>query len=453
MISSLIDFFVYRGDERIPAISAFRAKVLVLSSLFTAVFLIPFLFLRVSWEGIADIKNCVLWTALFILVTAPFIYKKTRSIRGVGIYVNFGSTLVAMTYAFLDGGFYSTALHWYPILPLFAVFYSGVRYGLVIAAILFVNVVFLYYAHVAGFIPPITISEESMTLLHFISIVSVAAIVLTLACLYLFGQQTIQKELVLANSAKNDFLSGVSHELRTPLNSILGFSDVLTRGYVGDLNEKQVEYVGYINLCGDHLLALVDGLLDIAKIESGKFELELKPVCLPELFASVLHIYRSKAEEKQTKASFTVDDCIAEYHFNVDEIKLTQVIINLVGNAIKFSPPESTVLIDARYEKGSVVIEVIDNGPGVPAELHDKIFDRFFQINTASAGKDPGAGLGLAISRFFIEMHSGKLYLSEADEGAGSRFVCDIPSDKLQPIAGTNDEWRAANNVVEGVTV
>lgn len=398
-----------------------------MSTLIPAVFIAPFVFLRGNWDGYSSPLTIVLMFVVFALLSAPFCYKFSGSVQLTGLYVNLISSIIAMTYTFYDGGYFSTAIIWIPIIPLFAIFYSGMVYGLIIALLLFLYLVFLFFAHEAGAIPAVVLDEPQLRLLYFISTSAVTAILLTLALLYVRWQKQVQSDLLIANRAKDDFLSGISHELRTPLNSILGFSEVLKKGYVGELTEKQAKYVEYINLSGTHLLELVKGLLDIGKIESGKFKLELTSINMDQFFNLTIALFQEKLKKKRISLEHVIDASLKDMDVQLDETKMRQVLMNLLDNAIKFTPPDGQILLTAQTTNEQLLIEVADSGPGISSEYHDKIFERFFQINETSDIKETGTGLGLAISRHFIEMHGGHISVESDSAEPGTRFICEIP--------------------------
>ncbi|HAJ77222.1 MAG TPA: hypothetical protein DCM64_12305 [Gammaproteobacteria bacterium] len=198
-------------------------------SYFGSPLVLPFLIIRGVWVGTASPLFYVLVFVEIVLFSTPFLYRITGSVQLAGGYVILLCALILMVYTFLEGGFYSTAIAWFPILPLFGIFYSGIRFGLIITSILMLNLGFLYYAHITDIVPAVVLSEPQLVLLYLISVSNVLFLLLALAIIYVAWQNALQKELLAANTAKNEFLSGVSHELRTPLNSILGFSDVLQR--------------------------------------------------------------------------------------------------------------------------------------------------------------------------------------------------------------------------------
>jgi signal transduction histidine kinase len=231
--------------------------------------------------------------------------------------------------------------------------------------------------------------------LYFASITAVITILLFLASFYLSWQKAVQESLLEANQAKNEFLSGMSHELRTPLNSIMGFSEVLERGYVGKLNEKQSEYVSHINARGSHMLALVNDLLDVAKIESGDVDFNPTSVNVHQLLSSSAFMFQNDVAKKSVELSYQEDKQLESLSCLLDEFKFKQILINLLSNAVEFSPDKGRIVLQGKVDNDTLSVSVSDEGPGIPREYHQQIFDRFFQID----GRDnvsPGTGLGLS---------------------------------------------------------
>ena len=231
---------------------------------------------------------------------------------------------------------------------------------------------------------------------------------------------------IQADQLKSQFLANTSHELRTPLNSIIGFLGLILDGYCND-DKEQKEFIQNAHTSAKHLLSLINDVLDIAKIEAGKMELELEEVDLKALFEEVNSLSRVQAEQKKLKMSFVCED---EFVPNVyaDANKLKQVMLNLIGNAIKFTDKGSiTIRTIVQKDKGNVLIQVEDTGIGVPPEMQDKVFEKFSQVDTSTTRKHGGAGLGLTITKDLVEMMGGKIKLESPGEGKGSRVSFTVP--------------------------
>ena len=225
---------------------------------------------------------------------------------------------------------------------------------------------------------------------------------------------------------KSSFLANMSHELRTPLNSILGFSDVMLEELDGPLTENMRNDLGLIQKNGQHLLHLINDVLDMAKIESGKLNLNIEKFNLQEVIEEVTSITAPFASEKNLSL-FLEQDSDNEVQISADKIRIRQVMINLVNNAIKFTE-RGKISIRAACEDNHVLISVKDTGIGIPHDHLDSVFQEFTQVDTSTTRKAGGTGLGLPISRRLIEMHGGKLWAeSSGINGEGSIFYVFLP--------------------------
>ncbi|HEY8677915.1 MAG TPA: ATP-binding protein [Candidatus Dormibacteraeota bacterium] len=233
----------------------------------------------------------------------------------------------------------------------------------------------------------------------------------------------VNAELHRANQHKSEFLANMSHELRTPLNSILGFSQLLLEGDGGVLSEDHRQDVEIITQNGRHLLALINDLLDVSKLEAGKAQLNRGEVDIPELVSECVESIGSLAKNKGLELTSTVADDVGRVF--ADGPKLKQVMLNLLGNAIKFTESGS-VRVVAERQGAELRISVRDTGIGVPPEDIERIFESFQQGNSGMSGKYQGTGLGLTISRRLVEMHGGRLWV-RSTSGQGSTFSFTIP--------------------------
>jgi len=230
-------------------------------------------------------------------------------------------------------------------------------------------------------------------------------------------------ELETASRHKSDFLATMSHELRTPLNAIIGFSEVLQEQMFGDLNERQLAYVADVLEAGRHLLSLINDVLDLAKIEAGKMELELSEVALPELLRSAVSMHSERASRGGLEIAVSTEP--DEITIAADERRVRQIVFNLLSNAVKFTPAGGRVDVAARLDDGQVDVAVADTGPGIPTEDLDTIFEEFEQ-SPDGRQSDEGTGLGLPLSRKLVELHGGRIWV-DSQVGRGSTFHFTLP--------------------------
>jgi signal transduction histidine kinase len=225
---------------------------------------------------------------------------------------------------------------------------------------------------------------------------------------------------------KSDFVSNVSHELRTPLTAIKGAVDLMLREVPGPLTEKQIHYLTRVRSNTQHLAGLINDLLDLSKIESGKIEVKSRRVSLSSLVHEVVETLRPVAVEKVVALEATIPEPSTLVW--ADRDKVNQVLVNLIGNAIKFTPAEGTVTVSAsRNGKDSVQVSVSDTGPGVPEDEKEKIFEKFYQVAEVDGVKPKGTGLGLAICKALVELHGGRIWV-ETEMNRGSTFSFTLPA-------------------------
>ncbi|HEU4342908.1 MAG TPA: ATP-binding protein [Candidatus Binatia bacterium] len=240
-------------------------------------------------------------------------------------------------------------------------------------------------------------------------------------------QKRYEQRLKELDQMKSGFVSNVSHELRTPLTTIKASVDNMLDRLTGDLTEKQVGYLTRVKSNADRLARLINNLLDLSTIEAGKIDLQPTKLPLVSLTKEVAESLRPVAVEKPISLDVAfVDPRVTAW---ADRDKVMQVLMNLVGNALKFTPPRGKVTVGfARSGDQWVQISVADTGPGVPAEEVNKLFDRFYQVGQTGKQKTQGTGLGLAISKALVEMHGGKIWV-ESEQGKGSTFCFTLPAD------------------------
>ncbi|HHL39879.1 MAG TPA: response regulator [Deltaproteobacteria bacterium] len=239
-------------------------------------------------------------------------------------------------------------------------------------------------------------------------------------------------ELEEANRHKSQFLANVSHELRTPLNSIIGFSELLQERYFGELNEKQAQYVGFINSSGTHLLELINNILDLSKIEAGRMDVTIDEFPLLEVIGETVDSVKNMAQKKGVELGYRQGDggpVVA-----ADRAKLKQILINLLSNAVKFNREGGSVYVDWHIRedpKGdaterSLFISVKDTGIGIKQEDRGRLFKEFEQIDPSSTREYGGTGLGLSLTKKLVELHHGEVMV-ESEFGKGSTFTVRLP--------------------------
>jgi signal transduction histidine kinase len=235
----------------------------------------------------------------------------------------------------------------------------------------------------------------------------------------------LYQELETVSRHKSEFLANMSHELRTPLNAIIGFSEVLREQMFGELNEQQLGHVDEVLVAARHLLSVINDVLDLAKIEAGRIELDLAEVSVAEILRGGLSMHGERASRGGVALGLAVepDDMTVE----ADERRVRQVVFNLLANAITFTPPEGRIDVSARLFDGIVEVAVADTGSGVEPEDLDRIFEEFEQAH-GGAGSE-GTGLGLPLSRKLIELHGGQLWV-ESTVGSGSTFRFTLPVEQ-----------------------
>jgi len=228
-----------------------------------------------------------------------------------------------------------------------------------------------------------------------------------------------------ANRAKAEFLAVMSHELRTPLNAIAGYAELLSLGLSGPLNQKQSDAVTRIRTNQQHLLALIDDVLSFARIEAGNNPFKPGPVPVCETLDSLEALLQPDLARQEL--TYTWSGCDPSMMARADPIKLRQILLNVLGNAIKFTPPGGRIELSARQSGDRISICVSDNGIGIPAEKIDRVFDPFFQGQTGTTREYPGVGLGLSISRDFAQAMGGDIYVESAPK-EGCTVTIDLAS-------------------------
>ncbi|MBM3299870.1 MAG: response regulator, partial [Deltaproteobacteria bacterium] len=230
-----------------------------------------------------------------------------------------------------------------------------------------------------------------------------------------------------ANKAKTDFLTNMSHELRTPLNAIIGFSELLLEEAAGPLNEDQSSYVSDVLDGGRHLLDLINSILDLAKVEAGKMELQLSRVSIADLLENGLVMIKERAIRHRLKLDLLIEDEIRGLEIQADEVKLKQIVFNLLSNAAKFTHDGGAIQVQAEKIGETIQVSVSDTGVGLEREDRERIFTMFEQVDSSYSRRQQGTGLGLALTRRLVELHGGRIWVESEGRGKGSSFRFVIP--------------------------
>jgi signal transduction histidine kinase len=232
------------------------------------------------------------------------------------------------------------------------------------------------------------------------------------------------REIERANRLKSEFLASMSHELRTPLNAIIGFSDLLAEEAPGPLTEKQQRFLGHIRDSAQHLLTLINDILDLSKIEAGRLELRREEFPVAAALAEVLPVVQSLASAKSV--TLEAESCPG-LMISADRVRFKQILCNLLSNAVKFTPEKGAIGIRLEREAPWARVTVWDTGIGIPPGEQQAIFNEFYQVGTTTRGVREGTGLGLAITRRLVEQHGGRIWV-ESEPGKGSRFIVQVPA-------------------------
>ncbi len=240
------------------------------------------------------------------------------------------------------------------------------------------------------------------------------------------------RQLEVANQHKSEFLANMSHELRTPLNAIIGFSEVLQERMFGEMNEKQAEYIDDIHGSGKHLLSLINDILDLSKVEAGRMELDLATFDLPSAIDNALTLIKERAGRHGIELGSVVDPAVSG--INADERKFKQILLNLLSNAVKFTPEGGRITVAARSADSMIEVSVTDTGIGIAPEDQEAVFEEFRQVGKDYTKKAEGTGLGLALTRKFVELHGGRIWVTSV-VGKGSTFAFTLPVNPAPVVA------------------
>jgi signal transduction histidine kinase/ActR/RegA family two-component response regulator len=284
-------------------------------------------------------------------------------------------------------------------------------------------------------------TEETLDLLE--TFASQSALALLNAQLFTALQER-SAQLEVASRHKSEFLASMSHELRTPLNAVLGFSEVLLERMFGDINERQEEYLRDIHSSGKHLLELLNEILDLSKVEAGQMELEFTSLDVPAALEYAASMLRERATAHSIDLRVELGGRVGAVE--ADELRFKQVVLNLVSNAVKFTPDGGSVVIWADEVDTDLHVTVKDTGVGIPVEDRERIFESF-QQGGRGAAREEGTGLGLTLSRRIVELLGGRMWL-ESEVGVGSTFGFSIPMQRTRGKIQRDGEAEASASVV-----
>lgn len=246
-------------------------------------------------------------------------------------------------------------------------------------------------------------------------------------------------ELEQASKLKSEFLANMSHELRTPLNSIIGFAEILSDQPFGPAHPKQQKYMNNIHNSGQHLLQLINDILDLSKIESGKLELNYHEFAVTDILEETRSTIRTMADKKNITLNIDVDAELAT--IAADKAKIKQIMFNLLSNAVKFTPPGGQIDIEAGKREGLAVISVKDTGIGISKKDQELIFEQFRQVSGSDSREFEGTGLGLALTKKLVELHGGNISVT-SELGRGSKFTFTVPINMPDNVIGAGEATR-----------
>jgi signal transduction histidine kinase len=348
--------------------------------------------------------------------------------------------------AYHYGGVSSPFLPWFTVVPLLAFFYLGPAAGprRVVLGMIVANLALFYFVYATGHSFPEHVPLTALAGIGLMSILCAAAYVSMMALSYahiVANQSELEREVQdhratalelreamaeaeAANDAKSGFLAKMSHELRTPLNAVIGYSEMLLEGLAMKRGrEQQAADLRRINGAGKHLLSLVTDVLDLSKIEAGRMELAVSDYSVEDVIATVRASLRSIADDKGLELVTEVEPNLPDAYG--DAKRITQCLLNLVGNALKFTH-QGRVVLGVERLGDELRYRVSDTGIGIPADQLDEVFAQFRQVDTTTTRDFGGTGLGLSITKKFVEMHGGRIWV-ESELGKGSTFYFTIP--------------------------
>ena len=379
-----------------------------------------------------------------LLVCVPVLQRVTLSPTTAGNTMALLAFLVYTGLTWFTGGHNAPAATWYVTVPVIAALLASVAWGVFWAFVCAGAATAFFTAQQAGYHLPQTIPAKEFTYLEYAALVWLIFCTLLLTLAFKMIEQSAQQALKralkraeAADRAKSEFLANMSHEIRTPMTAILGYAEVLldeaSRRDAGPEEANPIDVLRTIRRNGDHLLQIINDVLDLSKIEAGKLEIELIPCHPRQLVAEVMTLMRVRAEDKNLQFEH---ECIGEIPRAIksDPTRLRQILINILGNAIKFTERGGVKLVvqfPAAHDDPRLRFDVVDTGIGMTPEQMAKVFDSFSQADSSMTRRFGGTGLGLAISKRLAEMLGGAISV-ESKLGAGTRLTVCIAAETLE---------------------
>jgi signal transduction histidine kinase/CheY-like chemotaxis protein len=344
-------------------------------------------------------------------------------------------------------GINSPATSWFVAVPVISTMMLGYRNGLVWLAVTLATVVLLFVEAGSKWAVVVELTARQWAIWEFFAAIGIVIVIFSLSLIYERLTNSALATLWAANRAKSEFLANMSHEIRTPLTAILGYTDLLTDGQDSSPEEGVAENVATIKRAGEHLLAVVNDILDISKIEAGKFKLDDVQCDLPALLSDVESLLRPKAESKDLSLIVRLVTPVPRL-VRTDPTRIRQILLNLAGNAVKFTQQgqvEISVAVVGKDADTKLYVYVQDTGVGMTAEEAARIFTPFTQADASVTRRFGGSGLGLAICRRLAILMGGNINLERSEPGIGSLFRLVLP---LAAVPGTQST-AALNTAVK----
>ena len=402
-------------------------------------------------QGGLDVPLLTLIVGIATFWMYPIVLPRTGGFKVLALASLQHLTLVILFASYYYGGPSSPFFFWILVVPLFGFFYLGDDTGLrrAVMAALLINVGLYAAIDLLSDQTAERLSAAEMDTVFLLSVLGIIIYVMMMALAenrLLVRQTVLVKEAAVqraiteqllhardaaqaANRAKSEFLATTSHELRTPLNAIIGFSQLIRNQIFGPMPEKYLRYVGDIEDSGKHLLEIINDILDIATVESGRFDLTEEDVDMRQVIAASLRLVHTRAAKSNITMSVNVPAGLPR--LRADHRRVKQALLNLLGNAIKFTPQGGSIIVSAGVEDdGSLTISVADTGIGIAKDDLARVTQPFFQVDNSLARRNEGVGLGLPLVSGFMHRHGGTLSLT-SELGKGTSATLRFPAARV----------------------